>query len=67
LKGIFFSKLIYIMLVGSQIVKPLPHKLFGKLNNPRTVLGQKLIKVGINQLKNHIQDMNKPHHSPLEK
>ena len=39
----------------------------GKLNNPRTVLGQKLIRVGINQLKNHIQDMNKPHHSPLEK
>ena len=55
------------MLVGSKIVKPLPHKLFGKLNNLRTVLGQKLIKVGINQLKNHIQDMNKPHHSPLEK
>jgi len=55
------------MLVGSKVVKPLPHKLFGKLNNPRSVLGQKLIKVGINQLKNHIQDMNKPHHSPLEK
>ena len=55
------------MLVGSKIVKPLPNKLFGKLNNPRTVLGQKLIRVGINQLKNHIQDMNKPHHSPLEK
>ena len=56
------------MLVGSKVVKPLQHKLFaGKLNNPRTVLGQKLIKVGINQLKNHIQDMNKPHHSPLEK
>ena len=55
------------MLVGSKVVKPLQHKLFGgKLNNPRTVLGQKLIKVGINQLKNHIQDMNKPHHSPLE-
>ena len=54
------------MLVGSKIVKPLPYKLFGKLNNLRTVLGQKLIKVGINQLKNHIQDMNKPHHSPLE-
>jgi len=56
------------MLVGSKVVKPLQHKLFGgKLNNPRTVLEQKLIKVGINQLKNHIQDMNKPHHSPLEK
>ena len=55
------------MLVGSKVVKPSPHKLFGKLNNPRTALGQKLIKAGINQLKNHIQDMNKPHHSPLEK
>ena len=45
------------MLVGSKVVKPLQHKLFGgKLNNPRTVLGQKLIRVGINQLKNHIQD-----------
>ena len=55
------------MLVGSKVVKPLPHKLFGKLNNPRFVLGQKPKRVGINQLKNHIQDMNKPHHSPLEK
>ena len=55
------------MLVGSKVVKPSLHKLFGKLNNPRSVLGQKLKRVGINQLKNHIQDMNKPHHSPLEK
>ena len=55
------------MLVGSKVVKPLQNKLFNKLNTPRTVLGQKLIKVSINQLKNHIQDMNKPHHSPLEK
>ena len=55
------------MLVGSKTVKPLKNKLFNKLNTPRAVLGQKLIRVGINQLKNHIQDMNKPHHSPLEK
>ena len=48
------------MLVGSKVVKPLQHKLFGgKLNNPRTVLGQKLIRVGINQLKNHIQERKK--------
>ena len=50
------------MLVGSKVVKPLQHKLFGgKLNTPRAMLGQKLIRVGINQLKNHIQDNNKPH------
>ena len=55
------------MLVGSKVVKPLQNKLFNRLNTPRTMLGQKLIRVGINQLKNHIQDMNKPHHSPLEK
>jgi hypothetical protein len=56
------------MLVASKVVKPLQHKLFGsKLNNPRTALGQKLIKVGINQFKNHIQDNNKPHRSPLER
>ena len=55
------------MLVGSKVVKSLQNKLFNKLNTPRTVLGQKLIRVGINQLKNLIQDMNKPHHSPLEK
>ena len=43
------------MLIGSKVVKPLQHKLFGeKLNTPRTMLGPKLIKVGINQLKNHI-------------
>jgi hypothetical protein len=56
------------MLVGSKVVKPLQHKLFGgKLNNARAVLGQKLIRVGINQLQNHIQDINKPHRSPLER
>ena len=56
------------MLVGSKVVKPLQHKLFGgKLNNPRAMLGQKLIKIGINQLKNHIQDNNKRHRSPLER
>ena len=42
------------MLVGSKVVKPLQNKLFNKLNTPRAMLGQKLIKVGINQLKNHI-------------
>ena len=55
------------MLVGSKVVKPLQNKLFNKLNTPRAVLGQKLIRVGINQLKNHIQDMSNPYHSPLEK
>ena len=56
------------MLVGSKVVKPLQHKLFGgKLNTPRAMLGQKLLRVGINQLKNHIQDNNKPHRSPLER
>ena len=55
------------MLIGLKVIKPLQNKLFNKLNTPRAVLGQKLIRVGINQLKNHIQDMNKPHHSPLEK
>ena len=40
------------MLVGSKVVKPLQNKLFNKLNTPRAVLGQKLIRVGINQLKN---------------
>ena len=55
------------MLVGSKVVKPLQNKLFNKLNTPRTVIGQKLIRVGINQLKNHIQDNNKLHRSPLER
>ena len=55
------------MLVGSKVIKPLQHKLFNKLNTPHTVIGQKLIRVGINQLKNNIQDNNKPHRSPLER
>ena len=56
------------MLVGLKVVKPLQNKLFGgKLNNPRAALGQKLIRNGITQLQNHIQDINKPHRSPLEK
>ena len=55
------------MLIGSKVVKPVQHKLFGKLNTPRAALGQKLLRVGINQLKNHIQDNNKPHRSPLER
>ena len=55
------------MLVGSKVVKPLQNKLFNKLNTPRAALGQTLIRVGINQFKNHIQDNNKPHRSPLER
>ena len=33
------------MLVGSKVVKPLQNKLFNKLNNPRSALGQKLKKL----------------------
>ena len=36
------------MLVGSKVVKPLQNKLFNELNTPRTVIRQKLIRVGIN-------------------
>ena len=55
------------MLVGSKVIKPLQHKLFNKLNNPRSTLGQKLKKAGSTQLRNQIQDKNKPHRSPLER
>ena len=55
------------MLVGSKVVKPLENKIFNKLNNPRSALGQKLKKTGSTQLRNQIQDKNKPHRSPLEK
>ena len=33
------------MLVGSKVVKQLQNKLFNKLNNPRSALGQKFKKI----------------------